>query len=101
MDGEEVDTTVWLELFRSFRGAKSVGVSGGLVTSVASALERATGEMARIVLPALRDIHLLDSPSSTSASIEQFISLRQHCNRPVAVHYEREGSLDRRKSEDD
>ena len=39
MDGGEKDTSMWLELFRSFRGAKSVEVSGGLVTSVASGLE--------------------------------------------------------------
>ncbi len=101
-DGEEMDTTVWLELFRSFRGVKSFEVSGGLVTNVASALERATGEMARNVLPSLRDLHLLDSSSlSVSTSIERFISARQLCNRPVAVHYEREESLDHKKSEDD
>ena len=96
MDGEEMDTSVWLELFRSFRGAKSLEVSGGLVTSVASALERATGEMARIILPSLRDLHMLDPLSSASASstIEQFVAARQHCNRPVAVHYEKEGSLE-------
>ena len=98
MDGEEMDTSVWLELFRSFRGAKSLEVSGGLVTSVASALERASGEMARIVLPALRDLHMLDSPASTC--IEPFIAARQLCNRPVTVHYEKEGSLDDKKSED-
>jgi hypothetical protein len=101
MDGEEMDTSVWLELFRSFRGAKSLEVSGGLVTSVASALERATGEMARVVLPALRDLHMLDSPSSASSSIKQFIAARQLYNRPVAVHYEKEESLDDKKSEDD
>ena len=102
-DGEEMDTSVWLELFRSFRGAKSLEVSGGLVASVASALERATGEMARIILPALRDLHMLDSPSSASASssIEHFTTARQLCNRPVAVHYEKEESLDDKKSEDD
>lgn len=99
MDGEEMDTSVWLELFRSFRGAKSLEVSGGLVTSVASALERATGEMARIVLPALRDLHMLDSSSPTS--IDQFIAARQLCNRPVTVHYEKEGSLYDKKDEDD
>jgi hypothetical protein len=101
MDGEEMDTSVWLELFRSFRGAKSLEVSGGLVTSIASALERATGEMARIILPSLRDLHMLDSPSSASSSIEQFVAARQLCNRPVAVHYVREESLDDKKSDDE
>jgi len=101
MDGEEMDTSAWLELFRFFRGAKSLEVSGWLVTSVASALERATGEMARIVLPALRDLHMLDSPSSASTSIEHFVAARQLYDRPVAVHYEKEESLDDKRSEDD
>jgi hypothetical protein len=102
-EGEELDTAVWLELFRAFRGAKRLDVSGGLVTSIASALERVTGEMARIVLPALRDLHLLDCDSSGSTSIEPFIAARQVCNRPVAVHHEKEGSLDHSssRSEDD
>ena len=103
MDGEEMDTSVWLELFRSFRGAKSVEVSGGLVMSVASGLERATGEMARIILPAMRDLHMLDSPSSVSvsSSIQQFVAARQLCNRPVAVHYAKEEANDDKKSVDD
>ena len=92
-DGEEMDTTVWLELFRPFRGVKKLEVTGGLVSSIASALERVTGEMARIVLPALRDLHLIDS-SSPSVAIEPFIAARQLCNRPVAVHYEGEDSAD-------
>ena len=104
-EGEELDTGVWLELFRALRGAKRLEVSGGLVTNIASALERVTGEMARSVFPALRDLHLLDweSPASTSTSIEPFIAARQLCGRPVAVHYEKEESLDHSTSgsEDD
>lgn len=90
-EGEEIDTTVWLELFRTFRGAKRFEVSGGVLgTSLASAFERVTGEMARMVLPALRELHLLDCESSVSTTIEPFIAARQLCGRPVAVHYERE-----------
>ena len=104
-EGEELDTGVWLELFRALRGTKRLEVSGGLVTNIASTLERITGEMARSVFPALRDLHLLDweSPASTSTSIEPFIAARQLCGRPVAVHYEKDGSLDHSTSgsEDD
>jgi len=99
MEGEEMDSTVWLELFRPFRGVKKLEVTGELVSSIASAFERATGEMARIVLPALRDLHLFDFPSP-SASIEPFIAARQLCNRPVTVHYEREESLDHTSEND-
>jgi hypothetical protein len=93
-DGEEMDSSVWLELFRPFRGVKKLEVAGGLVSNIASALERVTGEMARIVLPALRDLHLFDSPPPSASTIEPFIAARQLCNRPVAVHYERENSFD-------
>jgi hypothetical protein len=93
LDREEMDSSVWLELLRPFRGAKKVEVSGGFVSSIASALAGLTGEMARIFLPALRDLHLFDSPSPSS-SIEPFVTARQLCNRPVTVHYEREKSLD-------
>jgi hypothetical protein len=93
MEGEEMDSTVWLELLRPFRGVKKLEVTGGLVSSIASALERVTGEMARIVLPALRDLHLFDSPSPFASTIEPFVAARQLCNRPVTVHYERD-SLD-------
>jgi hypothetical protein len=99
MEGDEMDTTIWLELFRPFRGVKKLEVTGGLVSSIASALERATGEMARIVLPAMRDLHLFDSPSAAS-SIEPFIAARQLCNRPVTVHFEREDSLDHSSESD-
>jgi hypothetical protein len=93
IEGEEMDSTVWLELLRPFRGVKKLEVTGGLVSSIASALERVTGEMARIVLPALRDLHLFDSPSPFASTIEPFVAARQLCNRPVTVHYERD-SLD-------
>lgn len=94
MEGEEMDSALWLELFRPFRGVKRLEVTCGLVASIVSALERATGEMARIVLPALRDLYLFDSQFSTPASIESFIAARQLYSRPVTVHYEKEGSVD-------
>jgi len=97
---EEMDSTLWLELFRPFRGVKRLEVTGGLVTGVSSALERVAGEMARIVLPALHDLYLFDSLPSVPSSIEQFVAARQLYNHPVAVHLEKDGSLDH-GSEDD
>ncbi|KAH9970517.1 hypothetical protein BGW80DRAFT_1329751 [Lactifluus volemus] len=84
LEREEMDPTQWLELFRPFRAVKRFDVTGSLVQSIASALERATGEMARIVLPALRDLHLIDYQTPTA--IEPFISARQLYGRPVSVH---------------
>lgn len=44
-----VDSTQWLELFRSFPGVEALGVSGVLVRNIGSALERvATGEAPKI-----------------------------------------------------
>jgi hypothetical protein len=40
--------------------------------------------MARIVLPALRDLHLIDYQKPTA--IEPFIGARQLYGRPVSVH---------------
>ncbi|KAH9958061.1 hypothetical protein BC827DRAFT_1222011 [Russula dissimulans] len=97
---EEVDSTLWLELFRPFRGVKRLELTCGLVTSVSSALERVAGEMARTVLPALRDLYLLDSLSSVPSSIEQFVAARQLSNHPVAVHLEKDGSLDHGNEDD-
>ena len=84
LEREEMDPTQWLEFFRPFRGVKRFDVTGALIQSIASALERTTGEMARIVLPALRDLHLIDYQTPTA--IEPFIDARQRYGRPVSVH---------------
>ncbi|KAI0245666.1 hypothetical protein BJV78DRAFT_1158457 [Lactifluus subvellereus] len=98
LEREEMDSAQWLELFRPFRGVKRFDVTGSLVQNIVSALEPVTGEMARIVLPALHDLYLIDSQTSTS--IDPFIAARQLYGRPVSVHYEREEPTDR-KSEGD
>ena len=98
LEREEMDSTQWLELLRPFRNLKRFDVTGSLVQCIASALEPVTGEMARIVLPALHDLYLVDS--QTPISIDPFIAARQLYGRPVSVHYEREESPDR-KGEDD
>jgi F-box-like len=87
LEREEMDSAQWLELFRPFRGVKRFDVTGSLVQSITLALEPVTGEMARIVLPALRDLYLIDYKISPT-SIEQFIDARELYGRPVSVHYE-------------
>jgi hypothetical protein len=93
LEREETDEAQWLELFRPFRGVKRFDVTGSLVQSIASALEPVTGEMARIVLPALRDLYLIDYQISPT-SIEPFIDARELYGRPVSVHNERPGEDD-------
>jgi hypothetical protein len=75
-----VDSTQWLELFRSFPGVKVLGpgVSGVLVRNIASALERAaTGEAAKNMLPALCDLRFNETREYMSEIIESFVAARQ------------------------
>ncbi|KAH8999869.1 hypothetical protein EDB86DRAFT_2828148 [Lactarius hatsudake] len=69
-DQRETDSAKWLEILRHFRGVRKLEVSGALVPNIASALEQVTGNMARGILPFLRDLHLHGSESSMSPSIE-------------------------------
>jgi hypothetical protein len=73
-----VDSTQWLELFRSFPGVEALGVSGVLVRNIGSALERvATGEAAKDMLPALYDLRFNGTRGYMSEIIESFVAARQ------------------------
>jgi hypothetical protein len=90
-----IDSAQWLALFRSFPGVKALGVSGSLVRSIASALERvATGEMTKDVFPALYDLRFHGSREYLSEFIESFIAARQPSARPGYAHRSAEGSFD-------
>ncbi|KAH8978444.1 hypothetical protein EDB92DRAFT_584403 [Lactarius akahatsu] len=93
-DQRETDSAKWLEILRHFRGVRKLEVSGALVPNIASALEQVTGNMARGILPFLRDLHLHGSESSMSPSIEPFVAARQPSSHPVSVHYSRDDSFD-------
>jgi hypothetical protein len=84
---DQIDPTQWLELFRPFRGVKSLEVTDALARNIASALEHATEGMSQDVFPALCDLRLNRSRASFSASIAKFIAARQLSGRPVSVHY--------------
>jgi hypothetical protein len=90
-----IDSAQWLALFRSFPGVKALGVSGSLVRSIASALERvATGEMTKDVFPALCDLRFHGSREYLSEFFESFIAARQPSGRPGYAHRSAEGSFD-------
>ncbi|KAI9445790.1 hypothetical protein BJY52DRAFT_1216558 [Lactarius psammicola] len=93
-DQRETDSAKWLEILRHFRGVRKFEVTGALVPNIASTLEQVTGNMARGILPFLRDLHLDGSESSTSPSIQPFVAARQISSHPVSVHYTREDSSD-------
>ena len=99
-DPRETDSAKWLELLRHFRGVRKFEVAGALVPNIASTLEQVTGNMARGILPLLRDLHLDEPQSSTSPSIEPFVAARQLSSHPVTVHYARDDSSDNSSDND-
>jgi hypothetical protein len=91
---DRIDPAQWMELFRPFRGVKSLEVTDALARNIASALEHASEGMCQDVFPALCDLRLNRSRESFSASITKFIVARQLSGRPIAVHYRGERSPD-------
>ncbi|KAI0249352.1 hypothetical protein BJV78DRAFT_1227749 [Lactifluus subvellereus] len=86
---DEADTERWLELFSPFNSVRRIEVVGTVVPSVASALERSAGEMGQMVLPALQDLHLKDTPPSLP-EIESFVAARRLSGHVVTVRYAEE-----------
>lgn len=93
-DPRETDSAKWLELLRHFRGVRKLEIAGALVPNIASALEQVTGNVARGILPLLRDFHLDVPHVSMSPSIEPFIAARRPSAHPVTVHYGRDDPFD-------
>jgi len=84
---DEVDRSQWLELFRPFRGVRSLYVTDKLEPLVADALRELTGERTMEVLPALENLCLDELGPSRSAqvAVESFIAARQLSDRPIVV----------------
>ena len=93
-DPRETDSAKWLEILRHFRGVRRLEVSGALIANIASTLEQVTGNLARGILPLLRDLHLDESESIPS--IEPYIAARRLSSHPVHVHLARDDSSDNR-----
>ena len=99
-DPRETDSAKWLELLRHFRSVRKLDVSGALVPNVASALEQLTENMARGILPLLRDFHLDTPQASMSPSIEPFVAMRRLSTHPVTMHYAKEDPSDNSSDDD-
>jgi hypothetical protein len=85
--GEETDTAEWLELLCPFSSVRRLELTGTLVPSIASALEQSIGEMCQMLLPALRELHLKDTPVPLP-DIEAFVvSQQQLSGHVVTVQY--------------
>ena len=83
----EVNSSLWLELFRRFSAVRSLYVSETLEPLVAAALGELTGERTMEVLPALENLSLdgAEPSESTRDTMESFIAARQLSDRPVVV----------------
>jgi hypothetical protein len=85
----EAENAEWMELLRPFIGVKDLALDKQLVLSVAPALQDLVGEQVTEVLPALQNILLKDSQSSSPVpkGIGEFIATRELSGRPVVVHH--------------
>ena len=78
----EDESIPWVELFRSFTSVETLSISGELCQHVAHALEVV---VVAEVLPELRVLHF--ECSRKSASVENYVAVREKFDRPVHVQY--------------
>jgi hypothetical protein len=87
---DEMDPTLWLDIFRSFPSVRRLKTSTELEPFIAAALQRltASGNSAPDVFPSLESLSIdtLTSDKVTKEGIESFVTARQHSGRPVNVH---------------
>jgi F-box-like len=83
---DEIDPTLWLQLFHSFTSVQSLELPEPLI---AAALPPLTGQPTADVLPSLHTISVLGdtdaSDETTQQVIQSFVATRQQSGRPVAV----------------
>jgi hypothetical protein len=84
---DDIEDSLWLELFDPFTAVKDLYLSREFAPRIAPALQKLTGERATEVLPALQSLFLQGSQSSEHAqeAVGQFVAARQLSKRPIAV----------------
>ncbi|KAH8979587.1 hypothetical protein EDB86DRAFT_3248302 [Lactarius hatsudake] len=89
-----VDDEQWLGLIRAFDGTKNLRVIGELATDILRAL-RPADEGHKIVLPALRNLHIqpVFMHEPLTGSVASFVTQRQLSSRPVQIHYVHSGDI--------
>ena len=95
---DDVDNTLWLDLFRRFVAVKNLHLSGEFVPRIASALQELVGGRTTEVLPTLENIMLEEFQPSGALrvheGIEKFVAARRLTSHPVAVSRWDRGSWD-------
>jgi hypothetical protein len=84
---DDIESTLWLDLLRSFVAVKDLYLSGELVSSLAPALQELVGGRTTEVLPTLENIFLKGfQPSGPlHEGIEKFVAARRLTSLPIAV----------------
>jgi hypothetical protein len=82
---DDVDPTVYLDLFCSLTSVKTLGLFIDLEPFVAAALEEVPDELVAEVFPALEVISIFGRKSDISQGLELFVAARQHAGHPVVI----------------
>jgi len=92
-----------LELFCQFSAVQCLYVSANMNALVVAALNESTGDSAKEVLPALRELFLerLEQSRSLWEAIQLFVTARQRSDHPVAIDIQSWGDIFTTDSDDD
>jgi len=84
---DDVENTLWLELFRSFVAVKNLYLCEKFAPRIAPVLEELAGGITTEVLPALENIFLegFQPPGPLHEGIEKFVAARRLTSHPLAV----------------
>jgi hypothetical protein len=87
IDNPDMDSSLWLELFRLFIEVQSLYVSAKLVAPVADALQELTEGRTMEVLPTLHSLFLqgLEPSGPVPEGIKSFVAARQLSDHHVAI----------------
>ena len=86
-DDSDMDSLLWLKLFRLFIPVRSLYLFKTLLPSVATALQELTGGRTMEILPALCNLSLdgLQPYGPMQEAINSFVAARQLSDHPVAI----------------
>ena len=84
---DNIENTLWLELFHPFAGVKNLYLSEEFARRIVPALQELIGGRTTGVLPALQNIFLegLQQSGPIREGIGQFVATRQVTDHPIAV----------------
>jgi len=84
---EDIESTQWLELFRSFTAVHGLYVSKKLGPPIAQALQELTGEWVTEVLPSLQSLSLggFNPNGPIQGALEPYSAARQFSGHPITI----------------